>query len=227
MLLAYIHNNPVRAGVSANADESSWTSHRFYTGQEQSPSWLDADTGLRLSGFAQTSAGKQDFKQFVGQQVGDGRMRMVEWRTSQLRTAARAKVGTAVELGTPMLDGGHQLRLVAPLHSLTPVVLRSAWEGDPVDILAIVSVHCDVSFSALSSKTRCRTVVAARRLALLIWTQFFGRSASQMAAALQISRSAASQLISCDFVSEEELLDATRLADKIRYAFEQPRNLTT
>jgi len=49
-LIAYIHNNPVRAGVVARARDSSWTSHRAYVGLVQRPDWLHVDEGLALAG---------------------------------------------------------------------------------------------------------------------------------------------------------------------------------
>lgn len=51
-LVAYIHNNPVRAGVVAAPSESTWTSHRAYLGIDLTPSWLDVEGGLRLAGFS-------------------------------------------------------------------------------------------------------------------------------------------------------------------------------
>lgn len=50
-LLAYIHNNPVRAGVVSDAQESNWTSHRAYLGLDRGPRWLRVDDGLALAGF--------------------------------------------------------------------------------------------------------------------------------------------------------------------------------
>jgi REP element-mobilizing transposase RayT len=50
-LVAYIHNNPVRANVVASAAASTWTSHRAYLGLVKPPRWLDVDLGLRLCGF--------------------------------------------------------------------------------------------------------------------------------------------------------------------------------
>jgi hypothetical protein len=54
-LLAYIHNNPVRAGVVETASESSWTSHRAYVELERSPRWLNVETGLALAGVPRAS----------------------------------------------------------------------------------------------------------------------------------------------------------------------------
>jgi REP element-mobilizing transposase RayT len=40
-VVAYIHNNPVRAKLVDAASESSWTSHRAYVGLARVPGWLD------------------------------------------------------------------------------------------------------------------------------------------------------------------------------------------
>ncbi|HEY0254883.1 MAG TPA: hypothetical protein VGC41_25330, partial [Kofleriaceae bacterium] len=49
-LIAYIHNNPVRAGVVTSAEASTWTSHGHYVGaQEVTPDWLHVEDGLALS----------------------------------------------------------------------------------------------------------------------------------------------------------------------------------
>jgi len=50
LLIAYIHNNPVRAGVVSTARESTWTSHRHYLADTH-PTWLDAADGLARAGF--------------------------------------------------------------------------------------------------------------------------------------------------------------------------------
>ncbi len=39
-LLAYLHLNPVRAGLVVRPEQSPWTSHRFYVGLEPAPEWL-------------------------------------------------------------------------------------------------------------------------------------------------------------------------------------------
>lgn len=50
-LIAYHHNNPVRAGLCANASGSDWTSHRAYVGTVPCPSWLHVEEGLARAGF--------------------------------------------------------------------------------------------------------------------------------------------------------------------------------
>jgi len=60
-LIAYLHNNPPRAGVVASARESTWTSHLAYLGRVPCPGWLHVEAGLRLCGFARSNAGRRGF----------------------------------------------------------------------------------------------------------------------------------------------------------------------
>ena len=50
-LIAYIHRNPVRAGVCSNAADSAWTSHRAYLGAAPVPAWLHVSQGLAAAGL--------------------------------------------------------------------------------------------------------------------------------------------------------------------------------
>ncbi len=51
-LIAYIHNNPVRAGVCDAAIGSAWTSHQAFVGKAPAPSWLNVTRALRTAGLA-------------------------------------------------------------------------------------------------------------------------------------------------------------------------------
>ena len=55
-LIAYIHNNPVRAKLVASASESTWTSHRMYLGLDAEPPWLHVEEGLARAGFRDRTA---------------------------------------------------------------------------------------------------------------------------------------------------------------------------
>jgi len=55
-ILGYIHNNPVRARVAAEACETTWTSHRAYLGTAPVPRWLHVSEGLARSGVAGADA---------------------------------------------------------------------------------------------------------------------------------------------------------------------------
>ena len=49
-LLAYVHLNPVAAGLVRHPDDSAWTSHRAYAGLAPCPPWLFRDELLELYG---------------------------------------------------------------------------------------------------------------------------------------------------------------------------------
>jgi putative transposase len=49
-VLAYIHLNPLRAGLATRLDSDCWTSHRAYLGRDPSPGWLTRDHFLGLFG---------------------------------------------------------------------------------------------------------------------------------------------------------------------------------
>jgi putative transposase len=50
-VFAYIHLNPLRAGLAARLDDSCWTSLRAYLGKERAPKWLRTEVFLeRLGG---------------------------------------------------------------------------------------------------------------------------------------------------------------------------------
>ena len=51
-VMAYIHNNPVRAEVVSQPRYSDWTSHRAYIGATEAPRWLDVEDGLVRAGVA-------------------------------------------------------------------------------------------------------------------------------------------------------------------------------
>lgn len=49
-LLAYIHLNPVRAGLVMRPSRANWTSHGAYTGRDDRPAWLDVREMVSLFG---------------------------------------------------------------------------------------------------------------------------------------------------------------------------------
>jgi putative transposase len=59
-LLAYLHNNPVRAGVVRDPAASPWTSHGAYL-ERRGPPWLARERGLALCGLDGTAAGRRAF----------------------------------------------------------------------------------------------------------------------------------------------------------------------
>src|ERR1044071_6465596 len=68
LLTAYIHNNPVVAGVVDRARDSTWSTHRAFLGLDRPPRWLDVNFALELAG----SPGKPDvFDAYVNERLED------------------------------------------------------------------------------------------------------------------------------------------------------------
>jgi putative transposase len=70
-LAAYIHLNPVRAGITSRPEKHPWSSHRAYLGKE-TLSWLETD--FILSQFSSNMRkARSSFVAFVTSRVTDGR----------------------------------------------------------------------------------------------------------------------------------------------------------
>lgn len=218
-LIAYIHNNPVRAGAVADPADSDWTSHRAFIGECPPPRWLDVKRALALCGFDATAAGRLAFHQFVVERSADVRdPEMSGASIKQVRRQVRAAIGSAIELDHTVDDFGSTYGvLVRPA-----TVLRRPWRGSPVVVAAAVARACRVSPEELTGRSRRRGFVDARRLALLVWTNDLDRRMVEMAAVLGLSASAASQLLAND--SRVAHLDdqAAALAARIRAPGRRP-----
>jgi len=64
-LVAYIHMNPVRAGIVSAPDESDWSSHVYYMRKKTAPKWLAVEKTLSLLGFDDTPSGRKQFDEAV------------------------------------------------------------------------------------------------------------------------------------------------------------------
>ena len=191
-LIAYIHNNPVRAGVVGDAADSEWTSHRAYIGEAEPPPWLDVGAGLALCGFDSSPRGRGEFHDFV--RAAANHPRDTTWsedHVARVRTEVRSMLRAPVEIG-PRVGCSPRYDLLARPN--TPVR-----EGRiRVSVRRVVKTAAREFFLAedeLRSTVRRRDVVAARRLALLVWSRELRQPQAEMAAALGLSESAASQLL--------------------------------
>ncbi len=170
-LLAYLHNNPVRANIVPHPRESTWTSHRAYTGLAPVPTWLDVSTGLALAGFAEA----QQFDDWVAGTPGDsGRVSITE-----ARRLARQR--GAVEVATP--TRGVAIPLVGrPWSRVRP---------DPRSVVGETAEACRVPVLELCSRRRTATVLRGRFVAIHAGLRL-GLTATDIACALGISQQAAS-----------------------------------
>jgi GAF domain-containing protein len=207
VLLAYIHNNPVRAGVAAGPAESSWSSHRAFLGLEAAPAWLAVERALALCGFDATAQGRQEFHRFVCARAASPRDPVLSGDVlSATRMRVRASAGAPVEIGTLQLGAGQRPRCSVLAVPGTPI--RRRWSGSLEALLAEVANHLDVAIEDMQSKDRRRAVVRARRHALIIGRDYLGRTVAEVGAVLGLSRPAASLLLRSK--SPDVAVDATQ-----------------
>lgn len=191
-LIAYVHNNPVRAGLVSHAVDSDWSSHRAYLGGP-APDWLDVARGLELSGFECSREGRFEFDRYVEERRGV--TRTDHWsanRQAASRAAVRDLLGTSIEIASPQVDDQDtQLTLLAPRGA----VIRPRVHADPVAVMAAAARYLGVSSQEIRSRNRTRQVVDARLLALLVWTRALGNTQTSMNPIVGLSAQAASQLL--------------------------------
>lgn len=170
-VVAYIHNNPVRAHVVGAARDSMWTSHRvFATGES---TLIDTSTALARWGFESYA----ELDAWVSDERGESGFPDVR----AVRKAARRRA--ALEVATPMSP--RTVPLVA-----RPFVLR------PVDPRLLVLVAADavgVARNDVMSRARNPHVVAAREVAAAL-AEKFGVCGSDIASALGISPGAVTRI---------------------------------
>lgn len=192
-LAAYLHNNPVRAGIVTDASASGWTSHRAWTGAERAPTWLRVDEGLRLAGFGTGQEGRTAFDLFVRSKALQGRdAQLSDLGASPQRVAVRARVRLPLELASSTLLGVDDAR--------RDLLLRGPsgpprWDGDLLLVLRAVEARLGVSISDMRTRRRTRRLVRARRLVALTAVTMLRREVGEAAAALAVSSASVSYLL--------------------------------
>jgi hypothetical protein len=180
-LVAYIHLNPVRAGMAENPENHSWSSHRAYLGKEIVP-WLATDQVLSLIGNHLDKARKL-YAHFVGERMGDGH------RDEFHR------------------GGGIDSRLLGEERFVDEVMDRARMRRElkpaVVEVLETVKTICAIDDEQLRSRHRGRSITEARTLAAWAVSEFsddtisevgriFGRDVSTLSACIRRLRLKAS-----------------------------------
>jgi putative transposase len=216
-LLAYVHNNPVRAGVVADPADTDWSSHRAYLGLVTAPPWLDVERGLAMCGFSSTPSGRLSFHEFVLSQAGRrSPFAMTDEERTELRVRVREAVGLPLEISDLVVTDTPSVELVAARSSRA----RPRWPGPPTEVLEAVAQHVGVPTDAMQSRDRTREVVKARRLALFVWSRELGHPQSTMARLLGLGASSACELLRSASTGAVEQ-SASRLADQLWREIEQ------
>lgn len=163
-VVAYIHNNPVRAHVVEAARDSTWTSHRVF--ESGGNGLIDAPFALERWGFESYN----ELDAWVSGEPGESGVPDMR----AVRKAARQRA--AVEVATPMSP--RTVPLVA-----RPFVRKRV---DPALLVLVAADALGVANREMTSRARNPQLVAARGLAVALADRF-GVCGSDIAAALGIS----------------------------------------
>jgi len=186
-LVPYVHNNPVRAGVVARPEDSSWTSHRAIVGLEAPLPQLDVRLALELCGVSTES----EFGCVVaGRMYDPSDPELTDRAVPAARNQVRKAFGSGVEVETATYDAGLHVR-PAPGPDTH---VRAGYLGSVEDVLRAVAVVEEVSVAQMRERLRRGGRTRARRVALLTWYEL-ERPMAEMAAALAVSRVTASETV--------------------------------
>lgn len=211
-LVAYLHNNPVRAGVAREAGHSDWTSHRAWVGQAPCPSWLAVDEGLSLAGYDSSAPQRSAFDRFVSERGPSPRDAQWSGRAlAEARRGSRWTTGLPVELGSPRVTAAAGVG--ADLLYLGGVPVRGRWAGDLGRLVSAAVAQCRTTVEEVRSRSKRPQAVRARRLVLVAGAWLLRRQVNELAAALAISASSGCRLLRR---GEAVLPEARRLADRLR-----------
>lgn len=191
--LAYLHNNPVRAGLVDDPADSAWTSHRAYLGEVAAPPWLDVGAGLAACGFDSSPRGRLAFHTFVCERAKDSRDDLLSGDAlPRARVDARRTLGPSVEVGYPESTdaGGSMIPIWAP----SDLAQRAASDGILDELLVEVAVETSCAVPDFCSRRRDHSAVRARRVLLLAGMRA-GLSMKELAAAVGISAASATEMV--------------------------------
>jgi putative transposase len=189
-LIAWLHNTPVREGFVPEACGSPWTSHAYYCGNSPTPpSWLRIDRALALCNLSNDADGKRQLAEWV--QARPDKVDLMVRPSGAVRSA--------------LIDRA--------------IPSPRRWDGELTDVLSAVTSVSGIEPDRIRSTDRSRTVVGARRVAILAGTRYLGRTLSEMAAVVGISTSSASRLVRTDPATlDRATADAERVAEQLTRA---------
>lgn len=214
--LAYIHNNPVRAGVVADPADSDWTSHRAYIGEAVAPSWLNVSAGLAACGFDSSPRGRLGFHSFVSEHARDAKDELLSGGLLQsTRVRVRRVLGPAVEIGHPQSTDG--AGAAYPIWSVRGAARHIPREGLVDELLIEVAVATNCAVAEFCSGRRDDVVVRARRLTVLAGRRL-GLPMRELGPAVGIARQSAGGLLRSNRDATEALEELARAIAQRVYA---------
>ena len=196
-LLRYVHNNPVRAGVTERASDSNWSSHRAYLGLEPAPPWLATEAVYGKSP-ADVETLRHDLADFVDKGRTEGRRPEFSGEVSNaLARRIRKMMGGDIELSYPVL--GPDEFVIAALkeqihqHGDRQRSREKDVTADEVVRTVFNSLSLDPALAA--SRTKISPVSRARALSAWIWVERLGRSQAVLADTLNLSPASVAMML--------------------------------
>ncbi len=209
-LIAYIHNNPVRAGVVDDPVDTDWSSHRAYVGDAPAPPWLDIKRGLALSGFSFTGNSRANFHDFVRSRSGLPRDPFFSGESDDdVRATTRASLGQ-VEISPTQEAGRAEYAIV-----VRPGVEPRDPTPEAREVVGLVARATGCTVAQMRGRTRDRRVVAARHMAVLIWCGAFGGTRVAIGEAMDRTSQSCGKLLRQRWCGAREIELAQRLAETL------------
>ncbi len=182
---AYIHLNPIRAGLARRLDQHCWTSHRSYIGLDIPPQWLSWEFVTNLAG------GQEAFTGFVSDlrtgaeswppdfDLKTGAPSRVEQKERRVRTRPhlRDRKGRQARTGAAVLDavleiaGAHRRELTRSVQGRggNPVRRFAAWALSQESNLTQVEIGALLGMSETHVSHVVRRMAASCREPLEEW----------------------------------------------------------
>jgi predicted transcriptional regulator/REP element-mobilizing transposase RayT len=196
-LVRYVHNNPVRAGIVASAEGSTWSSHRAYMGLDKPAKWLTMEPILN-----RFSDDPEEARQKLSTYVDEGKLeeRRPEFSGSLSREMSkkiRGLVRGPVEISYPVLGPDEFIvNTFGEQEQANEDTLQFLNQPlGAMDILMAVCEELDLKTKAVLGRSRLRQLARARRLVAWLWVDRFGRQQMPIADLFGIKPAAVTQML--------------------------------
>ena len=220
-LVRYIHNNPVRAGVVSNPEDSVWSSHREYLGLEKTPEWPKASYVLAMFSEDADEARAQ-FHQFVMEGKEEGRRPdLCGEGLKNMGREVQAGLGDGWRVSGPILGSkAFAAKVLSDITSMDESAARVVTASDivvstPPTLEELISVTCSVVGLEpweFEQQPKRRVPALARRIVNYLWVQRYKQPQIALVRRLCVSTGAVSRWYS---KSVREITEIESLCDEI------------
>lgn len=192
-LVRYVHNNPVRAGVTRAARSSTWSSHQAYVGRVEAPEWLRMGYVLERFGRNRERAAVK-FDAFVDEGRRESRRPELSGAADAGEAAAvRQALGDGYRVSDGILGDDKFVARVRRDREKVEAALsgrgaerRAGAIGRPSvrEVIDAAMELLDVDPIELQERPRARRPTQAKRLAIWVWLHEYAGQQVELAQAL-------------------------------------------